>query len=231
MLDGQAGSRSPVSNLTCEDCSFFNSRLSYALLDDFRNPQLVASTVFVEDANEFKPTMSFRTFLDAPVLFVGRDTEENLRNYDRERLEDIDLGSDVQWAFYETGSYCVNEADYNSLQEHLKERDEAARREYNERIAVQDVKEGELLEPVPPLMSDLFVSDFWTVAKFHDTTNTGQRFTKTANYICLLGYEDIEPLLRNKVLDQLKNVYIRWALTQPLTKPNNPVARFFQRLI
>jgi hypothetical protein len=54
---------------------------------------------------------------------------------------------------------------------------------------------------------------------------------KTANYICLLGYEDIEPLLRNKVLDQLTKVYIRWALTQPLTKPNNPVARFFQRLI
>jgi hypothetical protein len=88
-----------------------------------------------------------------------------------------------------------------------------------------------LLEPVPPLMSDLFDSDFWTVAKFHDATNTCQRFTKTANYICLLGYEDIEPLLRNKVLDQLTKVYIRWALTQPLTKPNNPVARFFQRLI
>ena len=221
-FDMSWASINPVRNAAafrCDDCAFYDSNLSWDVVQGFSSPTLVNSTIRIPDGMQIpsETEFEFTAYLDALPVFRRDGIQQAVANTWEDETLAFDPAEYIEWSIYEGGRYCITIEDARRIQPFVFERLEQMRAQSI--ISQADYARESHLDGRKPRSVDLFPVVIMS-ARFDDDPRSEDFYVEglfwrwgdqkhemgvpeSRNYNCGVPYVDVEPLIRERLVDRL----------------------------
>lgn len=216
---GNAVEQNFAAQFECVRCWFFDSKLSWKTARNFFSATLERSIVVIPAGAplDLREYWGFESFLDTPVVFHRAGLEEaTLNHFFSRNPEPFRWAKYVEWDLYEYGYLCASEQDIRTLWPHLEDlakkktaRANLADRATSRKLHIEDVKQDLRYGIVQPrywpttcgeaLASHGHADPAVILREGRESWLALQRKA----YHCRYTFEEVEPLLRKRVLERL----------------------------